>query len=335
MSPQATVIVPLGVLAAVPVLAWIGLSTFDSKADVRMTHASFDPTRELYREFNGHFAPEFQSATGKQISIRMSHGGSGSQARAVQEGLSAQVLSLAVWPDMDVLARKGFIAKDWETRLPHRSSPAFSTIVIVTRKPTPLTIRDWPDLLDERVEIVTANPKTGGGARVTFLAAWCAARKRGLTEAEADEFMGNLYRRVKIMDASARAATVSFSRRGIGNVHLGWENETLIEKREMGDAIEVVYPESGSLRADLPVTWVDANLDETTRPIAEQYVRELFEPAAQKLFAEQGFRPIDGAGDFPTMPLIDLEEFLPGGWAEAQKRFFDTGGLFDRIMASR
>lgn len=321
----------------------VGLSAFAGcggpRADIELLNVSYDPTRELYRKINRLFADEYMREHGKRVRVRQSHGGSGSQARSVIDGIPADVVTLAMWADVDNIRSRKFIADGWESRPAGKGSlPYFSTIVFVVRKSNPFGIYDWPDLLKPGVKIITANPKTGGGAKLNLLGAWGAAVKRG--ESPRD-FITEMYRRVPVLDTGARGATVTFARKNIGDVHLTWENEAWLEKRELKDAVEIVYPKV-SIRAEPHVALVDANVDRKgTRDAAEAYLNFLYTPAAQEVIAETFFRPGDPAvakkhADlFPSIELFQATEPAMGlgGWNKIQTDFFAEGGIFDQIYA--
>ena len=252
-------------------------------ADIELLNVSYDPTRELYRKLNHEFAAYYLREHGKTVRVRQSHGGSGSQARSVIDGIPADVVTLAMWADIDNIRSKKLIANGWENRLPNRSLPYISTIVFVVRKGNPFGITDWPDLLKPGVKIITANPKTGGGAKLALLGAWLDVLNReGKTPADARAFITELYSRVPVLDTGARGATVTFARKNIGDVHLTWENEAHLEARELKDAVEIVYPKV-SIRAEPHVALVDANADRKgTRDAAEAYLKFLYTPEAQE-----------------------------------------------------
>jgi sulfate transport system substrate-binding protein len=345
-------------LAALAVLAGCGGVSGDRAGEIRLLNVSYDPTRELYRDLNERFAAKWLADTGQTVTVRMSHGGSGSQARAVIDGLDADVVTLALGWDIDNIQRNGHrLPASWQSRLPHNSSPYTSTIVFLVRKGNPKNIRDWPDLLAPGLEVVTPNPKTSGGARWNYLAAWGYALEQALggdlgrlgevsedevarAEAQAEEFVGQLYRHVPVQDTGARAATNTFVQRGIGDVLLAWENEALLAQREMGaDAFDIVRP-SVSVLAEPPVALVDAVVDRKgTRAVAEAYLEYLYTPQGQDVVARNFFRPSDPAvleryaAQFPQMRLFTVDDVF-GGWERAQRRHFDDGGAYDRLFAA-
>jgi sulfate transport system substrate-binding protein len=333
---RSTVVVALLSLSA---LATAGCGARDGEG-VELLNVSYDPTREMWREVNALFVPRYEKETGRRLVVRQSHGGSGTQARAVLDGLEADVVTLALWSDTDALRKKGLLAEGWEDRLPHRSLPYFSTIVFVVRKGNPKGIKDWPDLVQPGVEVVTPNPKTSGNGKLSFLAAWGAVRYRGGSEDEARDFVTRLYRQVPVLDSGARGSTTTFAQRQIGDVHLTWENEAHLEVKESGGALEVVYPPA-SVRAEPYVAVVDANVDRRgTRAAAEAYLRFLYTEEAQEVLARHHYRPSDDkvrerhAAELPAVRLFSVTT-VAGGWGEAQQKFFAEGAEFDRIYRGR
>ena len=303
-----------------------------------LLNASYDPTRELYRDANAAFAAQWKAQHGQAVAIRMSHGGSGKQARAVVDGLPADVVTLALAYDIDVLADRKLLAADWQQRLPDNSSPYTSTIVFLVRKGNPKHIRDWSDLVRPGVQVVTPNPKTSGGARWNFLAAWGYALKQpGGDEARARAFVRELYKHVPVLDTGARGATNTFVQRGIGDVLLAWENEAMLAKQEIGGAnVEIVVP-SVSILAEPPVAVVDANVDKHgTRAVAEAYLKFLYSPQGQAIAAKHYYRPRSGevmaqyAHQFPKVNLFTLKDTF-GDWRQVQAKFFANGAIFDQI----
>jgi sulfate transport system substrate-binding protein len=306
--------------------------------DFELLNVSYDPTRELYRKINRLFTQHYFERHGLKVRVKPSHGGSGSQARAVIDGMPADVVTLALWLDIDAIRARGLIASDWEQRLPNRSLPYLSTIVFVVRKGNPFGIRDWPDLLQPGVKIITANPKTGGGAKLSLLGAWLAVLHRGGSSADAREFITQMYRRVPVLDTGSRGASMTFARRNIGDVHLTWENEAILEKRELREAVEIIHPPV-SIQAEPPVTWVDANTDRKgTTEIARDYLQFLYTPAAQEVITELGFRTPNWATDSRFTPLELLRATDPrfglGDWPTIQQTFFAEGGVFDQVYQS-
>ena len=307
---------------------------------VTLLNVSYDPTRELYEDFNQQFAAYWKGKTGQEVTIRQSHGGSGKQARSVIDGLGADVVTLALAYDIDQIAEKsGRLPTNWQSRLPSNSAPYTSTIVFLVRKGNPKGIKDWGDLIKPGVSVITPNPKTSGGARWNYLAAWgWALRQAGGDEAKAQAFVADLYHHVPILDTGARGSTTTFVQRGIGDVLLAWENEAFLALEELGpDQFEVVVP-SLSILAEPPVTLVDHVVDEHgTRAVAQAYLEYLYSPPGQALAAKHYYRPVapehaDPADleRFPEVELITIDEVF-GGWQEAQRRHFADGGVFDQI----
>jgi len=305
--------------------------------DVTLLNASYDPTRELYKDVNQAFAAQWKAQHGDTVTIQMSHGGSGKQARSVVDGLPADVVTLALAYDVDAVADHGLLAKDWQKRLPDNASPYTSTIVFLVRKGNPKGIKDWPDLLKPGVKVITPNPKTSGGARWNFLAAWGYALKQpGGNEVKARAFVRDLYRQVPVLDTGARGATNTFAQRGIGDVLLAWENEALLSQRELGkDGFQIVLP-SISILAEPPVAIVDKNVDQHgTREVADAYLKFLYSPQGQELEAKHFYRPRSAevarkyAAQFPKVNTFTIDEL--GGWRQAQAKFFADGAIFDQI----
>ncbi len=310
-------------------------------ADVTLLNVSYDPTRELYQQVNKAFADKYKAETGKTLEIKASHGGSGKQARSVIDGLDADVVTLALAYDIDAIADKGFLAQDWQKRLPDNASPYTSTIVFLVRKGNPKGIKDWNDLLKSDVKVITPNPKTSGGARWNYLAAWAYALKTYGSEDKAKEFVANLYKNVPVLDTGARGSTVTFTERGVGDVLLAWENEAFLSKKEFGDdKFDIVVP-SLSILAEPPVAVVDKVVDKKgTRAVAEAYLKFLYTKDGQKLAAENFYRPRDPeiAKDyeklFPKVDLVTIDDPAFGGWRKAQKTHFSDGGVFDQIYSN-
>ncbi|OYU16531.1 MAG: ABC transporter permease [Alphaproteobacteria bacterium PA4] len=307
-------------------------------APVTLLNVSYDPTRELYRSVNAGFARDWQAKTGQAVTINQSHGGSGKQARSVIDGLEADVVTLALSGDIDeIAARSQLVAPNWQGRLPYKSTPYWSTIVFLVRKGNPKQIRDWDDLVKPGVSVLTPNPKTGGGARWNFLAAWGYAQKTYGTPAAAQDFVRKLYAQVPVLDSGARGATTNFAERGLGDVLITWENEAQLAARELGAGrFEIVVP-SVSIRTEPSVAVVDKVVDRRgTRKVAEAYLAYLYTPAAQELIARNGYRPRDAAvaqryaARFPQLQLFDIDRNF-GGWKKAQATFFADGAVFDRI----
>jgi sulfate/thiosulfate-binding protein len=307
-------------------------------ADTTLLNVSYDPTRELYQDFNKSFAAQWKARTGENVTIRQSHGGSGKQARAVIDGLEADVVTLALAYDIDEIAQRSKrISPDWQKRLPHNAAPYTSTIVFLVRKGNPKGIRDWADLAKPGISIVTPNPKTSGGARWNYLAAWGSVLKRGGTDAQARDFVAKLFRNVAVLDSGARGATTTFVERGIGDVLIAWENEAYLSVQELGPGkFEIVTP-SLSILAEPPVSVVDQVADRKgTRKVAEAYLQHWYTPEAQEIAAKNFYRPIDANVSarhekrFAPVALFTIDELF-GGWAKAQKAHFADGASFDQI----
>jgi sulfate/thiosulfate-binding protein len=303
-----------------------------------LTNVSYDPTRELYREFNEAFVKHWQGRGNPAVRVNTSHGGSGSQARAVIDGLDADVVTLALAFDIDAIADRGLLRPDWQTVFPNNSSPYTSTIVLVVRKGNPKAIKDWSDLVKPGVQVITPNPKTSGGARWNYLAAWGYELGRpGGSEASAKEFVRAIFRNVPVLDTAARGATTTFGQRGIGDVFLSWENEAYLLQKELGEAnFEIVIP-SVSILAEPPVAIVDRNVDRKgSRALAEAYLRHLYTPEGQEIAAKNFYRPRAAdvaqrhAGRLKPVPLFNIDEVF-GGWRKAQTTHFADGGTFDQI----
>ncbi|MBV8781311.1 MAG: sulfate ABC transporter substrate-binding protein [Phycisphaerae bacterium] len=315
-------------------------------ADVQLLNVSYDPTRELYEDINQAFAPIFQKDTGKTIQIEQSHGGSGKQAHAVLDGLQADVVTLGLGFDITALEKSGLIKPDWQTRLPNNASPYTSTIVFLVRKSNPKNIHNWSDLTRPDLQVVIANPKTSGGARWAFLAAWGQAagatagepdKQQTLDETKGDAFVKALYKNVAVLDSGSRGSTVTFAQKNIGDVLVGWENEAWLAQEEFGnDQFEIVYP-SISILAEPPVAVVDSVVDKHgTRAAAEAYLKFLYTPAAQELIAQNHYRPRSAevlkshSQDLPSVPTFTVVN-VAGDWSKAQAKFFADNGVFDKI----
>jgi len=306
--------------------------------EITLLNVSYDPTRELYVDFNKSFAEYWKKKTGDDVKINQSHGGSGRQARSVIDGLSADVVTLALAADIDAIANNGkLLPVNWETRLPEHSSPYTSTIVFLVRKGNPKHLKDWGDLVREGVSVITPNPKTSGGARWNYLAAWSWAKKQpGGSDATAREFVKKLYQHVPVLDTGARGSTTTFAQRGIGDVAISWENEAWLATKELGpDKFEIVIP-SISILAEPPVAVVDkVVLRRGTRTVAEEYLQYLYTPEGQEIAARNYYRPRDPQVAakhqelFPKLELVTIKDF--GGWTQAQKQHFADGGVFDQI----
>lgn len=303
-----------------------------SSKEVKLLNASYDPTRELYAELNAAFAKQWEAKTGQKVTIEQSHGGSGKQARAVIDGLEADVVTLALAYDVDAIAKAGLIKSDWATRLPHNSTPFTSTIVFLVRKGNPKGIKDWPDLVKPGVEVITPNPKTSGGARWNYLAAWGYAQKAGV---DPKQFVGNVFAHVPVLDTGARGATTTFAERGIGDVLIAWENEAYLAINKLGaDKVEIVVP-SVSILAEPPVAVVDEVVEKRgTRDVAKAYLEFLYTPEAQAIAAKNFYRPRDTSisTPFAKLELFAIDETF-GGWSKVQPAHFNESGLFDQVTA--
>lgn len=312
-------------------------------ADINLLNVSYDPTRELYQDYNEAFAKYWKAKTGDNVKVQASHGGSGKQARAVIDGLEADVATLALSYDVDQLYEKGrLIPADWQKRLNHNSSPYTSTIVFLVRKGNPKKIKDWDDIIKPGVAVITPNPKTSGGARWNYLAAWAYALKQNNNdEAKAKEFVTKLYKNVPILDSGARGATTTFVERGIGDVLLAWENEAYLAKKELGpDKVEIVVP-SLSILAEPPVTVVDKYAKKHgTEKVAQAYLEYLYSEEGQEIAAKNYYRPTldlvakKYANQFAKVNLIKIDDVF-GGWQKAQKIHFNDGGVFDEIILKK
>jgi sulfate/thiosulfate-binding protein len=326
----------LTVLLALSLCAWSPLPA----ATIRLLNVSYDPTHELYKEFNQAFAAYWKAKTGDTVIVNQSHGGSGKQARAVIDGLDADVVTLALAYDIDALAAHGgLVPPNWQSRLPDNSTPYTSTIVFLVRKGNPKGIHDWSDLVRPGVAVITASPKTGGGARWNYLAAWAwALQQPGGNDASAEAFVKALYHNVPVLDSGARGATITFVERGIGDVLLTWENEAFLAVKELGpNKFDIVAP-SLSIVAEPPVSVVDRNVDEHgTRKVAEEYLRYLYSSEGQEIAAKHFYRPRDPAvaakyaGQFVSIPKLVTIDAVFGGWAKVQAKHFADHGIFDRI----
>jgi len=328
----------LGLLAVAAAFGTV--LTVTAFADTTLLNVSYDPTRELYKDYDAAFAAWWKEKTGETVTVEQSHGGSGAQARAVIDGLDADIVTLALEGDINKIAAAGKIAPDWRKRLPGNSTPYTSTIVFLVRKDNPKGIHDWGDLIKDGVEVITPNPKTSGGAQWNFLAAWAYADATfGGDQAKSIAFVSALYKHVPVLDSGARGATTTFVQRGIGDVLLAWENEAFLAVEELGpDAFDIVVPPT-SIRAEPPVALVDANVDRKgTRKVAEAYLAYLYSDAAQKLIARHFYRPANPqAADpadlkrFPEVKLVSIDDPLFGGWAKVTPTFFAEGAIFDQI----
>jgi sulfate/thiosulfate-binding protein len=307
--------------------------------DITILNVSYDPTRELYQDVNAAFSKQWQQKTGDKLTIKQSHGGSGKQARSVIDGLDADVVTLALAYDVDALTRAKLIPADWQKRLPHNSAPYTSTIVFLVRKGNPKGIKDWDDLVKPGVAVVTPNPKTSGGARWNYLAAWAFALKKYGGEDKAQDFVAKLYKNVPVLDTGARGSTTTFVHRQIGDVLLAWENEALLALKE-SDKVEIVTPPL-SILAEPTVTVVDKVAKRrNTEAVAKAYLDFLYTPEGQEISAKHFYRPRledvakKYASQFPKIELITIDEVF-GGWTKAQKTHFDDGGIYDKIYATK
>ena len=307
-------------------------------ADVTLLNVSYDPTRELYQEFNTAFAKQWKAKTGDNVTVKQSHGGSGKQARTVIDGLDADVVTLGLAYDIDEVAEHGLLDKSWQKRLAHNSTPYSSTIVFLVRKGNPKGIKDWNDLVKPGVAVITPNPKTSGGARWNYIAAWgYALKQKGGSEATAKDYIARLYKNVPVLDSGARGSTVTFVERGIGDVLIAWENEAYLAVKELGpDKVDIVVP-SVSVLAEPPVAVVDKVADKHgTRKVAQAYLEYLYSDAGQEIIARNYYRPTvetaakKYAGQFPKLKLFTINE-VAGSWAQAHKTHFADGGLFDQL----
>jgi sulfate/thiosulfate transport system substrate-binding protein len=338
MSKRRTFLVNLAIAAGISGLP--AAARAQTPPDVVITNVSYDPTRELYRALNDAFAKQWQASTGQKVTIRTSHGGSGKQARSVIDGLEADVVTLALAGDIDAIARESKrLPANWQSRLPNNASPYTSTIVFVVRKGNPKAIKDWPDLARDGVSVMTPNPKTSGGARWNYLAAWAYELDRSRNDqAAARKFVEAIYRNVPVLDSGARGSTTTFAQRAVGDVLVAWENEAFLILQEFGaDKFEIVVPDF-SILAEPPVSLVDAVVDKRgTRKVAEAYLDFLYSPAGQKIIAKNFYRPSkpDAADPadlarFPKIRLVTIDQAF-GGWTKAQTEHFAEGGTFDQI----
>ncbi|SMC55705.1 sulfate transport system substrate-binding protein [Polynucleobacter kasalickyi] len=307
-------------------------------AQQSILNVSYDPTRELYQSYDKFFLNDWKKNTGQVISIKQSHGGSGKQARAVLDGLDADVVTLALAYDIDILAEKGLVAKDWQKKFKDNSSPYTSTIVFLVRKGNPKGIKDWNDLIKPGIEVITPNPKTSGGARWNYLAAWAYALAQGNDDTQAKAFVKKVYANVKVLDSGARGATTTFTERSIGDVLIAWENEAYLAVKELGPKEYEIITPSISILAEPPVAIVDKVVDKKgTRKVATAYLENLYSPEGQEIAAKNYYRPRDPkvaakyANQFAKVKLVTIDKVF-GGWQNAQKKHFNDGGIFDEII---
>jgi sulfate transport system substrate-binding protein len=311
-----------------------------AQSPVTLLNVSYDPTRELYLEFNAAFAKHWKATSGQDVTIKQSHGGSGKQARSVIDGLDADVVTLALAGDVDALNKQAqLIPPNWQKRLPHNSSPHTSTIVLVVRQGNPKGIKDWDDLVKPGIGVITPNPKTSGGARWNYLAAWEFAKRKYGSEAKAKEFVTKLFANVPVLDSGARGSSVTFAQRNQGDVFISWENEAYLLEKEFGSKVDIVYP-SISILAEPPVTVVDKNVDRKgTRKVAEAYLQYLYSDEGQEIAGKNFYRPINEKikakyeKSLPKLPLFTIEQAF-GGWDKAAKDHFSDGAIYDQIFQS-
>lgn len=328
-------------IATVAVLAALTVVVGDPPAGgaaETLLNVSYDPTRELWKSVNAKFVPAWQQQSGETLEIKQSHGGSGAQARAVVDGLEADVVTLALWPDTDAIRKSGLIASGWESRFPNNSTPYTSTIVFMVRTGNPKGIKDWPDIVRPGVEIVTPNPRTSGNGKLSLLAAWGSVTQNGGTDEQAREFVTKLYTQAPVLDTGARGSTITFAQKGIGDVQLSWENEAYLQLKEFPGQFEIVYP-SISFKAEPPVAVVDANARRHgTTAAATAYLSYLYTPEGQELIAQNFYRPIDPsvaqkhAATFPPIRLFTVDA-VAKDWTDAYDKFFGEGKIFDSIYA--
>ena len=323
--------------AAIAAVSALGARTAHAAdKSVELLNVSYDPTRELWRDLNEQFVSTYAKETGTNLTIKQSHGGSSSQARAVIDGLDADVVTLAMWPDTDAIRKAGLIADGWEKRLPNNSLPYVSTIVFVVRKGNPKGIKDWPDITKPGIEIVTPNPNTSGNGKLSFLAAWGSVVARGGSEDEAKALVTKLYKQTPVLDSGARGSTTTFAQKKIGDVHLTWENEAYPEVAESSGELEIVYPPISFL-AEPPLAWVDANVKRKgTRDAAEAYLKFLYTDEGQEIIAKNFYRPINATvkarhtASFPDITLFGIIA-VATDWNDAYSKFFVDGKIFDSI----
>ena len=325
-------------LAAVVATATLGAA---AQQAVTLLNVSYDPTRELYVEFNAAFAKHWKAKAGQDVTIKQSHGGSGKQARSVIDGLDADVVTLALAGDVDALNKNGgWLVPDWQKRLPHNSAPYTSTIVLVVRQGNPKGIKDWDDLIKPGVSVITPNPKTSGGARWNYLAAWEFAKRKLGSDAKAKDFIQALYKNVPVLDTGARGSSITFAQRNQGDVFISWENEAHLLEKEFGSKVDIVYP-SISILAEPPVSVVDKNVDRKgTRAVAQAYLEYLYSDEGQDIAGKNFYRPISEkfqakyVKQLPKINLFTIEQAF-GGWAKADKDHFADGGSFDQIYLKK
>lgn len=340
MPVLAVVTLALAVVAGcdtkTPGSATSGSNGVQATGPVELLNVSYDPTRELWRELNEKFIEQYKRESGTTVTIKQSHGGSSTQARAVIDGLEADVVTLAMWTDTDAIRKASLIKEGWEEKLSNRSLPYLSTIVFVVRKGNPKAVKEWSDLVKEGVQVITPNPKTSGNGKLSFLAAWGAVVTNGGSESDAKEFVTKLYKNVPVLDSGARGSTSTFAQKQIGDVHLTWENEAYLEVEEAKGELEIVYP-STSIVAEPHIAIVDANVDRKgTRVVAEAYLKFLYTDVGQEAIIKHHYRPSNSEilakhpGKFPDLKLFPVTA-VAEGWDAAQSKFFAEGAVFDSI----
>lgn len=330
----------LPILAIVAAVALVFFGNVDNEKSVQLLNVSYDPTRELFQDINRQFALKYEQDTGQKLTIKQSHGGSSRQAHAVVDGLEADVVSLALPSDIDLLRKDGLISNEWTERLPNHSQPFTSMIVFVVRKGNPKAIKDWSDLVRPDVAVITPNPKTSGNGKLSLLAAWGSILYRGGTEEQARDFLRRLYQNVPVLGTGARDSTITFTQDKIGDVHLTWENEARFETQDSQGELETVYPPV-TIRAEPSVAWVDKNVERRkTERYARAYLEFLFSRPAQETMARYGYRPVDPdvlreyAGRLPAVQLFSVT-LIAKDWDDAQEKFFADNGVFDLIYSPR
>lgn len=330
----------LPLLAVVAAVALVYFGNIDDDRSIQLLNVSYDPTRELFQELNQQFVSKYQRETGQKVTIKQSHGGSSRQAQAVIEGLAADVVSLALPSDIELLRRNGLIGNGWSDRLPNHSQPFTSMIVFVVRKGNPKEIKDWPDLVRPDVSVITPNPKTSGNGKLSLLAAWGSIIYRGGSEAQARDYLKRLYQNVSVLGTGARDSTITFTQDKIGDVHLTWENEAQLEIQDSSGELDIVYPPV-TIRAEPSVAWVDKNVKRRkTEGYAKAYLEFLFSRSAQETIARYGYRPVDPevhpeyAARLPDVQLFPIT-LIAKDWEDAQQKFFADSGVFDLIYTPR
>jgi sulfate transport system substrate-binding protein len=327
-------------LAVVAAVALVYFGNVDDDRSIQLLNVSYDPTRELFQDLNQQFVSKYQRETGQKVTIKQSHGGSSRQAEAVIDGLAADVVSLALPSDIDLLRKHGLISNGWSDRLPNHSQPFTSMIVFVVRKGNPKAIKDWPDLVRPGISVITPNPKTSGNGKLSLLAAWGSIIYRGGTEAQARDYLKRLYQNVPVLGTGARDSTITFTQDKIGDVHLTWENEARLEIQDTAGELEVVYPPV-TIRAEPSVAWVDKNVEQRkTKDYAKAYLEFLFSRTAQETMARYGYRPVDPevepdhVSQLPAVQLFPVT-LIAKDWDDAQQKFFADSGVFDLIYTPR